>query len=181
VNTGSRATCKSSWGVFDMVGNVNEWVEDWADRANNCTDWTTSAGIPGGDSSCFGGPGGAGVSSLPGALFRGGDFADGASAGVFAVDAAIVPRIRTTPPASGAPASHGIERAKRRKSHATGSERNCAGGAGAAGGRGWSRRPTERATQEVPRGRGGVGCRLQVLGSFAPSGSSFGIGFRCVR
>jgi formylglycine-generating enzyme required for sulfatase activity len=74
-----------------MVGNVNEWVEDWADRANNCTDWTTSAGIPGGDSSCFGGPGGAGVSSLPGALFRGGDFADGASAGVFAVDAAIVP------------------------------------------------------------------------------------------
>jgi formylglycine-generating enzyme required for sulfatase activity len=28
VNTGSRASCKSSWGVFDMVGNVLEWVAD---------------------------------------------------------------------------------------------------------------------------------------------------------
>jgi hypothetical protein len=85
VNTGSRANCKSSWGVFDMVGNVDEWVADWADRATNCTDWTTSAGIPGGDFSCFGGPGGAGSAAIPGALFRGGSFFDGALAGVFAV------------------------------------------------------------------------------------------------
>src|SRR5262249_40599301 len=50
VNTGSRSSCKSSWGVFDMVGNAEEWVADWADGANvGCTDWTTSAGIPGGD------------------------------------------------------------------------------------------------------------------------------------
>src|SRR5262249_30214695 len=39
VNTGSRSSCKSSWGVFDMVGNVEEWVADWADLAATCTDW----------------------------------------------------------------------------------------------------------------------------------------------
>src|SRR5262249_37868579 len=87
VNTGSRSSCKSSWGVFDMVGNVDEWVADWADLATNCTDWTTSAGIPGSDLSCFGGPGGAGSNSLPGALVRGGNFDNGAGAGVFKVDA----------------------------------------------------------------------------------------------
>src|SRR5262245_40040742 len=30
-----------------MVGNGDEWVADWADLASNCTDWMTSAGIPG--------------------------------------------------------------------------------------------------------------------------------------
>ena len=93
VNTGSRAHCKSSWGVFDMVGNVDEWVAEWADRAgpNDCTDWTTSAGIPGGDFSCFGGPGGPGSLALPGALVRGGDFGHGTTAGVFAVGDIDVP------------------------------------------------------------------------------------------
>src|SRR5207248_2430431 len=90
-NTGSRSNCKSSWGVFDMVGNVDEGVEDWADRGSNCTDWTTSAGIAGGDLSCFGGPGGSGSSALPAALFRGGRWYDGSGAGVFAALALFVP------------------------------------------------------------------------------------------
>ncbi|TMA80710.1 MAG: formylglycine-generating enzyme family protein [Deltaproteobacteria bacterium] len=88
VNTGSRSNCKSSWGVFDMVGNVDEWVADWADRATvGCTDWTTQTGIAGGDFSCFGGNGSGGFNQIPGALFRGGNWFVGTSAGVFAVNA----------------------------------------------------------------------------------------------
>jgi formylglycine-generating enzyme required for sulfatase activity len=87
VNTGSRANCKSSWGVFDMVGNVDEWVADWAVLANSCTSW--SAGF-GSDLSCFGGPGGSNL-NLPGALLRGGGFSLGTGAGVFAVDAGFDP------------------------------------------------------------------------------------------
>jgi formylglycine-generating enzyme required for sulfatase activity len=89
VNTGSRSSCKSSWGVFDMVGNVDEWVADWADQETNCTDWTSQTGIAGGDRSCFGGPGninGLPELSIPGALIRGGSFFSfGSGAGVFAV------------------------------------------------------------------------------------------------
>src|SRR5262249_37985406 len=51
-DTGSRSSCKSAWGTFDMVGNAEEWVADWSDKAASCTDWTTSAGVPGIDLSC---------------------------------------------------------------------------------------------------------------------------------
>jgi formylglycine-generating enzyme required for sulfatase activity len=97
VSTGSRSSCKSAWGVFDMVGNVDEWVADWADNngPSPCTDWTTSASFPGNDQSCFGGPGGNGPSGLPVALLRGGTFRtgffNGTDAGVFAVDADGIP------------------------------------------------------------------------------------------
>ena len=95
VNTGSRSNCKSAWGVFDMVGNMYEWVADWGDLAPGATNWTAAAGLPGGDESFFGGPGGGCFGtpddcSVPGALMRGGNFEGfGGStyAGVFAVSA----------------------------------------------------------------------------------------------
>jgi formylglycine-generating enzyme required for sulfatase activity len=92
VNTGSRSSCKSSWGVFDMVGNADEWVADWADlNTTGCTDWTSQTGIAGGDLSCFGGNGSSGLAHIPGALVRGGNWVDGSIGGVFAVHAEFVP------------------------------------------------------------------------------------------
>jgi hypothetical protein len=84
VPTGSRTACVSSWGVSDMVGNLSEWVGDWADLNNPFVCDTNAFG----DRSCFGG---SGLSPLPGALHRGGGWADGSNAGVFAVNANLTP------------------------------------------------------------------------------------------
>ena len=86
-NTGSRSSCKSVWGAFDMIGNVDEWVGDWADRSVSCTNWPASLGN---DLSCVGGPGDpggqSGTLSFPGAFLRGGSSLDGTGAGVFAIN-----------------------------------------------------------------------------------------------
>ena len=81
-----RQDCVSSWGVFDMVGNVGEWVADWADLNNEyCTDSTTAFGFAGtGDTICFGGNG-SGSSNVPGAMLRGGSWGI-VGAGVFFVN-----------------------------------------------------------------------------------------------
>ena len=78
-DTGSRTSCESDMGAFDLVGNVQEWVADWGDQATNCTVWSPTFGD---DVSCMGGDGSV---NLPGALLRGGYWLDGPAAGVFAV------------------------------------------------------------------------------------------------
>ena len=87
VDTGSRANCKSSWGAFDMVGNVDEWVSDWVPLSTACPGWGSGFN---GDFQCLAG---ADTSSTggPGALVRGGRLVDRTSAGVFAVDGSIQP------------------------------------------------------------------------------------------
>jgi formylglycine-generating enzyme required for sulfatase activity len=86
-NTGSRTACVSSWGAFDMVGNLEEWVADWGDLANSCVNWNASFGS---DFSCVGGPG-LGNSNFPAALLRGGRFTYSTNAGVFAIASNVDP------------------------------------------------------------------------------------------
>lgn len=57
VPTGSRAGCVSSWGVYDLAGNVNEMVGDWDEQATNCGSWIN------GDTFCSGGVGDPGIGS----------------------------------------------------------------------------------------------------------------------
>jgi hypothetical protein len=86
VQTGSRASCVSDVGAFDMVGNLSEWVGDWVPPATGSCAAELFAGT--GDTNCL-----AGTSHAEGtaALVRGGDFdlLDNVSAGVFAVSATI--------------------------------------------------------------------------------------------
>ena len=77
--TGSRGACVSARGAFDMAGNVEEWVADWAPLSSACTGW---GGVID-DRMCL-----AGASTDvggPGALTRGGSFVDGTGAGPLAV------------------------------------------------------------------------------------------------
>jgi len=78
VPTGSRSNCVSDVGVFDMVGNLSEWVADWMPLSTACV-----PALFAGDFNCLAG---ADTGAGPGALFRGGFFDDGADAGVFAVN-----------------------------------------------------------------------------------------------
>ncbi len=79
--SGSRASCVSARGAFDMVGNLDEWVADWVPRSTACGTW--SAGVsPTGDYQCLAG---AATTGEPGALLRGVSFFGGTGAGPLTV------------------------------------------------------------------------------------------------
>ena len=88
VATGSRDGCLSRHGANDMVGNLWEWTADWDQQALSCANWPAGFG---GDVTCIGRATGDPGSGFPGALIRGGHFAQGAGAGPFAVSGAPVP------------------------------------------------------------------------------------------
>ncbi len=71
-NTGSRSSCRSARGAFDMVGNLDEWVADWVPLSTfTCPGWGGFSN----DFMCLSGA--QDVSGGPGALLRGGGFNDG--------------------------------------------------------------------------------------------------------
>jgi Sulfatase-modifying factor enzyme 1 len=87
--TGSRSSCVSARGAFDMVGNLDEWVAEWLPRSTVCGTW--SAGVsPTGDYQCLAG---AATTGEPGVLVRGGIFSDGSLAGPLAIPGNIEPSI----------------------------------------------------------------------------------------
>ncbi len=89
LKTGSRPKCKSRAGAFDMIGNVAEWLGDWADPSTTtCARSLTAPRQPGKEIPCFGDDG---SPTIPGAQFRGGNWVAGTDAGPFAVFAHDVP------------------------------------------------------------------------------------------
>ena len=90
--TGSRSSCVSARGAFDMVGNLYEWVADWVPRSTECGTWSPGVSQTG-DDQCMGGATSGGE---PGVLIRGGDFLHGAAAGplaLFVVEPSILPNL----------------------------------------------------------------------------------------
>jgi hypothetical protein len=77
--TGSRSSCTSVRGAFDMVGNLMEWVADWVPKSTACPGWSSFSN----DAMCLSGA--STVTTGPGALLRGGNFFSGTGAGPFDV------------------------------------------------------------------------------------------------
>jgi len=88
--TGARSSCVSARGAFDMAGNLLEWVADWVAFPSMCPGWPQ--GFSDDDQMCLSGA--STTAPFPGALLRGGWFADSAQAGPLTLTA--FPPFRST-------------------------------------------------------------------------------------
>ena len=77
--TGARSSCVSARGAFDMVGNLAEWVADWAPLPTACPGWGEFSD----DLMCLAGADA--TRTGPGALIRGGLSFGGQTSGPLAV------------------------------------------------------------------------------------------------
>jgi hypothetical protein len=92
VNTGARRGCVSTFGNFDMVGNVYEFVEDWMPLSTAYPSWGDFSN----DVQCFAGASTtSGNTPGPGVLIRGGFFFYGSAAGAFAISGLARPTMST--------------------------------------------------------------------------------------
>ena len=86
VGAGTRSRCHSIYGVYDMVGDLSEWVADWVPKsATTCEGWGSASD----DEMCLSGVNAA--SPGPGALIRGGHAESLQTAGPLAVNATVSP------------------------------------------------------------------------------------------
>jgi hypothetical protein len=86
-NTGSSAACVSRFGANDMVGNLYEWVGDWAPASTVCPGW----GAFSNDLMCLSGA--STTAQGPAAMIRGGHFTSGSpDGGPFAIHAGTRPQ-----------------------------------------------------------------------------------------
>lgn len=79
--TGTRSSCVSARGAFDVVGNLTEWVAAWVPAPTACPGWASFSN----DEMCLAGA--STTANAPGAPVRGGAFASlgGEKAGPLAV------------------------------------------------------------------------------------------------
>ena len=91
VDTGSRSNCVSNFGVFDMVGNLQEWVEDWTQDSSDSDGGDTSSALYGSDAILGVDEAAPETDRFPAALIRGGHWLAGTFAGVFELSAARAP------------------------------------------------------------------------------------------
>jgi formylglycine-generating enzyme required for sulfatase activity len=90
VLTGTTGNCQSRWGVYDMVGNLWEYVADWMHGSN--TPWapssagtTYSQGVNSGGDTVGGINAVSATDTSPAVVVRGGAWSNGTKAGIYAI------------------------------------------------------------------------------------------------